>query len=108
MTMLTALEYNYGLSAPTETCKKIAYSRAQKQYVLKNDNKRDTTNLKKNLMISIIESMNENGPLPMDLSSYIRKPIPSTFHRVEKPSKDDLTAVAMSRMTAIEKAGIST
>ena len=34
MTMLTALEHNYGLTASTETRKKAAYSRAQKKYVL--------------------------------------------------------------------------
>ena len=56
MTMLTALEHNYGLTAPTVTHKKAAYSRAQKKYVLKNDNLRDTESVRKN----IIDSMNDN------------------------------------------------
>ena len=50
MTMLTALEHNYGLTAPTVTHKKAAYSRVQKKYLLKNDNVTDKEPLNKGIL----------------------------------------------------------
>ena len=100
MTLFTALEHNYGLSVSTKSHPKAAYSRAQKKYVLKNCNVKDTSELKKNILKSIKSNLVETTRAPgaPDLSSYIRRPIPNTFHRVEKPKKDELLKQALSRM----------
>ena len=98
MTMLTALEHNYSLTAPTLTQKVAAYSRAQKMYILKNYNKRETEAMKKDILIAMNNNIKDNKTLTLDLSSYVRKPIPKTFHKVEKPSKDILIAQALSRI----------
>lgn len=75
-----------------------AYSRAQKKYVLKNDNVTDKEPLKKGILEKINNYLKCNVRLSLDLSSYIRRPVPNTFHNVEKPSKDELIAQAISRM----------
>ena len=100
MTMFTALEHNYGLSVSTKSHPKAAYSRAQKKYVLKNCNVKDTSELRKNILKSIKSNLVETTRAPgaPDLSSYIRRPIPDTFHTVEKPEKDELLKQALSRM----------
>ena len=84
MTMLTALEHNYGLTASTETRKKAAYSRAQKKFVLKNENIRDTESVRKNIVASMIENIRNNHYRTLDLSSLIRKPIPQSRQAHER------------------------
>ena len=54
--------------------------------------------MKKDILIAMNNNIKDNKTLTLDLSSYVRKPIPKTFHKVEKPSKDILIAQALSRI----------
>jgi len=65
-----------------------AYSRANKGYVLKNKNIYDNMTFKKALLINVTQNINDNIRDPIDLSEYIRTPVPKTFHGLTPPSKE--------------------
>ena len=77
-----------------------AYSRANKDYVLKNRNIYDNSTFKKALLMNIEEHVKEGVHLPYDLytSCYISKPVPKTFHRVDIPNKAAMIEHKKSRM----------
>lgn len=100
MPMFTALEHNFGLAAPTKSYSRAAYSRAQKKYVLKNCNIKDTSEFKKNILASIKSNLVDTtrAPSAPDLSPYIRRTVPKTFHLVDKPKKEELLKQSLSRI----------
>ena len=91
LTMLAAAQNNLCVEGSNllKTYVVRAYSRANKDYVLKNRNIYDNTTFKKALLMNIEEYVKERIHLPYDLntSCYFSKPIPKTFHGVDIPDK---------------------
>ena len=76
----------------------VEYSRAMKDYRLKTKVTKDMVPFKKDILSKIVNNVMINARIPVDLSRYKRKPVPKTFHGVEKPNKDDLKKRRISRM----------
>ena len=95
MMMLVCLEPNNRLTAVTKTKTRIAYSRAQKKYVLKNTKTMDNLSLKKAIMSSVRNNVKDRRMLALDLSRYKRKSVPRTFH---KPSRETLEKEKLTRL----------
>ena len=91
LTMLAAAQNNLCVEGSNllKTYVVRAYSRANKDYVLKNRNIYDNTTFKKALLMNIEEYVKEQIHLPYDLntSCYFSKPIPKTFHGDDIPTK---------------------
>ena len=67
-------------------------------HVLKTTTIRDKLTFKKEILADMKNSVSNNAALPLDLSLYKRKPVPNTFHGVEKPDKQSLVDMKLSRM----------
>ena len=98
MMMLVCLERNYRLTAATRTKTRVAYSRAQKKYVLKNTKTTDNITLKKSIMGRVRDNVKDKKILEMDLSRYKRRSVPKTFHLTAKPSQDTLEQQKLTRL----------
>lgn len=99
MTMFAVLIHNTLLEiTPSKKYEVVEYSRASKQHRLKSKVTKDIMPFKKVLMSKMMSNIALNIRIPLDLSSHIRRPVPKTFHGVEKPSKDTLKARRFSRM----------
>ena len=102
LTMLAAAQNNLCVEGSNlmKTYVVRAYSRANKDYVLKNRNIYDNTTFKKALLMNIEEHVKEGVHLPYDLytSCYISKPVPKTFHLVDIPDKAAMIEHKKSRM----------
>ena len=59
---------------------------------------KDIIPFKKSLLSEIVGNVNSNTLLPIDLNRYIRKPVPKTFHGVDKPSLASVKNKSFSRM----------
>ena len=98
MMMIVCLEHNYRLTAATKTKTRVAYSRAQKKYVLKNTKTTDNISHKKSLMEAVRDNVKSKTILDMDLSRYKRRPVPKAFHLTAKPSRDTLEQQKLTRL----------
>ena len=102
LTMLAAAQNNLCVEGGNllKTYVVRAYSRANKDYVLKNRNIYDNITFKKALLMNIEEHVKARIHLPYDLntSCYISKRIPKTFHGVKIPDKEVMLAQRKSRM----------
>ena len=98
--MLVCIEHNKNLRLGTalKPKTKVAYSRAQKQYVLKNNYFRDNISYKKSFLELVQNHVKSNTKLTFDLGRYKRKDVPKRFHSAEKPSKALLEQKRLSRM----------
>ena len=84
--------------APTKRYEVRDYSRASKKYRIKTKVIKDILPFKKSLLSEMTGNVRSNTRLPIDLSRYIRRAVPKTFHGVEKPALDDLKKKQFSRM----------
>ena len=99
MTMFAVLIHNNLQSmAPSKRYEVRDYSRASKQYRIKTKVVKDIIPFKKSLLSEIVGNVNSNTLLPIDLNRYIRKPVPRTFHGVDKPSLASVKNKSFSRM----------
>ena len=102
MMMFVVLIYNTLLTiTPKKTYDIPEYYRASKQYRLKSKIVKDVVPFKKKMLAKMTSNVVENVRIPLDLSQYTRRPIPMTFHGVQKPLKDELKAKRFSRMGKI-------
>lgn len=100
LTMLTVIEHNKHVTTLEKVFREYpAYSRAQKKYVLKKVTKRDSVELKKEILNSVADYVKRNEKLPIQTLGHIRKPIPKTFHGTPKPSKQELLNERLTRMS---------
>lgn len=84
--------------APTKRYEVRDYSRASKKYRIKTKVVKDILPFKKSLLSEMTGNVRSNIRLPIDLSRYIRRVVPKTFHGVEKPAIDILKKKQFSRM----------
>ena len=74
------------------------YSRARKDYRIKTKVIKDIIPFKRSLLTEMTANVAMDVKLPIDLSRYIRRPVPETFHEVHKPAIEELREKKFSRM----------
>ena len=99
LTMLAAVQNNTYLDEASLIRKfdTRAWSRAKKQYIVKTRRIYDKVSFKLELLKEVNENIKNNRRLTMDLSSYIRQPIPKTFHGQTAPEIAVLQSEKKSR-----------
>ena len=100
MTMLTAIQNNCYLDSTNKlkTYSVRQWSRANKEHILKDRNVYDSVSFKKKILEETFDNIRNKQMINLDLSSYIRQPIPKTFHCQTAPSKEELLEKKNSRM----------
>ena len=101
LTMLTAIQNNCYLDNKNKqkTYSVRQWSRANKEHIVKDRHVYDNITFKKIILEQTFENIKENRIINLDLSSYIRSPIPKTFHCQTAPSKEQILAKKNSRMS---------
>ena len=100
LTMLTAIQNNMYLDPKNKlkTCSVRQWSRATKKHILKDRNVYDSITFKKEILVKTFDNLISGRIISLDMSSYIRNPIPKTFHCQTAPSKEELIVTKNSRM----------
>ena len=75
------------------------WSRASKKHVVKERTEYDSVFFKKIIIGEVNSNLTSNAVLDMDLTPYMRQPVPKTFHGETAPSMDDLLATRLTRMS---------
>lgn len=100
LTMLAAIQNNVYLDESSLLSKfdTRAWSRATKRHIVKTRSLYDKVTFKLELIQEVTDNIAKNNRLAMDLSSYIRQPVPKTFHGQTAPPLSKLQADRKSRM----------
>lgn len=99
MTMFAVLVHDELLHLQATKEYQVAeYSRASKGFCLKTRKNQDIIPFKRKLLAQVVLQVISNEPVVLDLSRYLKRPVPKTFHGLEKPSTDDLKKKRFSRM----------
>ena len=93
--MITAIEVNHNSPEPSavNTSKKIvSYSKAAGQWVLKKACQKKDYTYRSTIMNTILQNVKDNNKVIIDLSGYIRRPIPQNIapRDVPKPKLEDM------------------
>ena len=98
--MLTAIQNNMYLDPKNKlnTYSVRQWSRATKKHILKDRNVYDSITFKKEILVKTFDNLISGRIISLDMSSYIRNPIPKTFHCQTAPSKEELIVAKYSRM----------
>ena len=101
LTMLAAIQNNVYLKSESKlgSYSIRQWSRANKEYVLKERTIYDDVTFKKKILQETFLNLSRKKVNNLCISPYIRKPIPKTFHGKSAPSKEDLEAKKQSRLT---------
>ena len=101
LTMLTAIQNNCHLDSKynLKTYSVWQWSRANKEYIIKDRHVYDSITLMKAILGQTFENVKNKRMINLDVSSYIRDPIPKTFHWQTAPSKEELLSKKNSRMS---------
>jgi hypothetical protein len=101
LTMLTALQNNIYLKNESKlgSYSVRQWSRANKEYLLKDRIIYDDITFKREILRQTFVNLSEKIVIDLNISPYIRKPIPKTFHGVSAPSKEELQEKRQSRLT---------
>ena len=89
--MLVAIEVNLNAIVAEKKVYR-QYSKAQKGYTLKSKYKRDNISYKLGLMSCLNRNLESNKPGAIDLSRYLLRPLPRTFHGLQTPTMMELTS----------------
>ena len=100
LTMLAVLQNNEYITQEgnAKVYNLKAWSRASKAYVLKKRTIYDKVSFKKAILKEVEDNIASRTLLPLDLSSYIRNEIPTTFHNQTGPSIHELLDKQRTRM----------
>ena len=100
LTMLATIQNNVYLKSESKlgSYSIRQWSRANKEYVLKERTIYDVT-FKKKILQETFLNLSRKKVNNLCISPYIRKPIPKTFHGKSAPSKEELEAKKQSRLT---------
>ena len=101
MTMLTAIQSRVYLEQKNSAkVHHVAqWSRASKKHVVKKRTEYDAVSFKKTIIGEVNSNLISNAVLDMDLTPYIRQPVPKTFHGETAPPIDELLARRLTRMS---------
>ncbi|KAL5256457.1 hypothetical protein ACHWQZ_G011635 [Mnemiopsis leidyi] len=105
LTMLAAIQNNTYLKSKSKlgSYSIRQWSRANKEYLIKERTVYDDTTFKKEILQNTFLNLSRKEVYHLNISPYVRKPIPKTFHGKSAPSREELQAKKQSRLTQSQK-----